>query len=437
MRSRAIREGSVGLLILVGLGLFTFLVIWLRGFRLGSRTYSFTTTFRDAGGMQVGSAVRYRGVVVGRVKAVQATSIEAEVEIEIRPATLNIPRESIILTNQTGLIGEATIDILPPAQGSTEVATNPLANDCPDSGIICAGDRVEGQVGATFNELIAATITLADLFSDEDLFANIKSLTGNSAVAAAEVARLADEVSVIAESVQSEVGPLLRSFSTTSTQIGQTANQAGLTLSEVNRLLASNRGSIVGTLENLNQASSDVRVIVNRITPLVEEQGLVENLQILSENAAQASVNASEASASLRNLTDSLATDENLLLLQETLDSARATFQNVQKITADLDELTGDPEVRDSLRELIRSLGSLLSSAEDLQQQTAIARSLAPAEAALLAQRSAQSASPQSASTQPSPAPSATSRPSTDLADPPAETPAPNPATPRPRTLIR
>lgn len=389
MRSRTIREGSVGLLILVGLGLFALLVIWLRGFRLGARDYRFITEFRDAGGMQVGSVVRYRGVVVGRVTAVKATSTAAEVEIEISPATLEIPRESVILTSQTGLIGEATIDIIPPTDATAEVATNPLAQDCPGSGIICDGDRIQGEVGATFNELIAATITLADLFSDEELFANIKNLTRNTSDAAAEVARLADEATVIAETVQTEVGPLLASLGVTTTEIGRAANQAGQAATELNQLLAANRGAIVGTLDNLNQASADVRLIVDQITPLVEEQGLVENLQVLSENAAVASVNAAEASANLRDLTNTFATEENLLLLQETLDSARATFQNVQKITADLDELTGDPEVRESLRELIRSLSNLLSSAETLQQQTAIARSLAPAEQALIEARRA------------------------------------------------
>lgn len=384
MRSRTLREGTVGLLILLGLAALGGLVIWIRGFRLGSRSYQFTATFVDAGGVQVGSAVRYRGVVVGRAAAVQVTGGAAEVQIEIRPATLEIPADSTILTNQTGLIGEATIDIIPPRNETVQaVATNPLAADCPGSGIICDGDRVEGQVGATFNELIAATITLAELFSNEELFGNLVELTGNTSDAAEEVARLADSVTVIAESVQDEVEPLLQNLNVTTTQIGQAATQAGLTANELNRLLETNRGAIVGTLDNLNQTTQEIRYIVGQITPLVEDDGLLDEMEILVANASQAAASAAEASASLSNLTTSIATDENILLLQETLDSARATFQNVQKITADLDELTGDPALRDSLRELIRGLSELVSSTEQLQQQAAIAQSLAPAEQAL------------------------------------------------------
>lgn len=383
MRSRTFREGSVGLLILLGLITIGALVIWIRGFRLGSRSYEFTATFEDAGGVQVGSAVRYRGVVVGRVSSVAATGSAAEVEIEIRPATLEIPISSVILTNQTGLIGEATIDIIPPPGEAVNVATNPLADDCEGSGIICNGDRVSGQVGATFNELIAATITLADLFADQELFDNIVALTGNTSEAAEEVARLADSVTVIAESVQDEVEPLLQNLNVTTARIGQAATQAGTTASELNRLLETNRGAIVATLDNLNRTTGEISYIVGEITPLVEDDGLVDDLELLVANASDAAASAAEASASLSTLSTSIATDENILLLQETLDSARATFQNVQKITADLDELTGDPELRDSLRELIRSLSDLVSSTEDLQNRAAIAQTLAPAEHAL------------------------------------------------------
>jgi len=407
MRSRTLREGSVGLLILAGLVVFGLLVVWIRGLRLGARSYTFTVEFRDAGGMQVGSAVRYRGVVVGRVRAVQADSQAALVQVEIRPATLKIPENSIILTNQTGLIGEATIDILPPPSAPVEVATNPLARDCPESTIICAGDRIEGQVGATFNELIAATIKLADLFADEELFTNLKDLTRNTSDAAQEVARLADEVTVIAESVQGEVAPLIRSVGETTLRIGLAADQAGLSAAELNRLLVSNRLAITGSLDNLSRATTDIGYIVNRLTPLVaDDTGIVQNLQVLSANAALASANAAAAAENLQDLTGAFATQENILLLQETLDSARATFQNVQKITSDLDELTGDPEIRDSLRELIEGLGNLVSSAEQLQEQTAIAQSFAPAEQALLAAQDAATQPPAAAAPTLPPSPS-------------------------------
>ena len=83
MRSRAIREGSVGLLLLAGLGVFGVLVLWLLGFNPRNRSYQFTVTFPNILGMETGAAVRYRGSQVGKIKEIQAGSNGIDVVIEI------------------------------------------------------------------------------------------------------------------------------------------------------------------------------------------------------------------------------------------------------------------------------------------------------------------------------------------------------------------
>ena len=45
---------------------------------------------------------------------------------------------------------------------------------------------------------------------------------------------------------------------------------------------------------------------------------------------------------------------------------------------ADVDEITGDPAVRNQLRELINGLGALVSSTQTLEQESEVARTLAP-----------------------------------------------------------
>ncbi|MGG6294663.1 MlaD family protein [Leptolyngbya sp. AN02str] len=393
MRSRTLREGSVGLLILAGVGLFIGLVLWLRGLNF-SRSYKFSIELSDAGGVQVGAPVRYRGVPVGFVTAVSPGYQAAEVEVEISPADTIIPRNAILYPNQSGLIGESGIDILPPNGVPTPVSTNPLAEDCNSAVIICDGDRVQGEEGVTFTELIRATLQITDVLTNTDLLDNINTLTRNTAEAATGVTQLTSEVTDLTRSVRGEVQVLLGSANSTTLAVGQAANQLSFTSAEVNRLLASNEGALVTTLDNVSQASGDIRLIVNRLMPLVDDQGAVSNLQALSLSANSAASNAAQAAASLRNLTDALGSSENVLLLQETLDSARATFQNAQKITADLDELTGDPAVRDSIRELIHGLGNLVSSTQQLQEQTAVAEALVPTAEALRSAAPSASAMP-------------------------------------------
>jgi phospholipid/cholesterol/gamma-HCH transport system substrate-binding protein len=447
MRSRTVREGSVGFLILVGIGLFGGLVLWLRGVQLGNRSYKFAVEFASAQGMQIGTPIRYRGVAVGKITALKAGSNGVDVTLEIAPGTLVIPRDVTIEANKSGLIGESSIDITPNSILPESLLTaNPVSADCPPE-IICKNSRLKGQAGVTIDELIRSTVRLANFYTDPALFNNIKSLTENTANTAKGAAKLTQELSnltqtakaeikTLNQSVRGEIGSLNQSVKTeiaglnqslkgeasslnqslkveasslnqsvkgeisavaadvskvaatadTSTKavsaaainsansVTQAANQITLTANQVNSLVATTRGSLVSTLNNINQSSQELRVAVNSLSPTINRinQGqLLNNLEVLSANAAQASGN-------LRDLSSQVNNPATLLLLQQTLDSARATFQNVQKITSDVDDLTGDPAFRNNIRRLFNGLGGLLGSTEQLRQQVKVAQTLAP-----------------------------------------------------------
>ncbi|MBI4781516.1 MAG: MCE family protein [Oscillatoriophycideae cyanobacterium NC_groundwater_1537_Pr4_S-0.65um_50_18] len=372
MRSRTVREGSVGLLILLGLGVLGGLFLWLRGFNPASRSYRAVIQFPEVAGIQVGAPVSYRGVSVGRVVDVRAGANAVDVEIEISPGTLVIPKNAIVEANQGGLIGATAIDITPQNNlTSNALAQNPLAANCDSEVVVCDGDRLAGNVGVSFSALVRSTTQFADLFSNPQFFNEVRALTRNSASAAAGVSVLTGEVTKLTKSVQSELGTLSTAASSSATSVGQAANQLGLTAAQVNGLLAENRTSLVSTLNSIDQTSRQVQGLVGSLAPQVENGEILQNLETLSANAA-------EASANLRDLTATVGSPDNMLMLQQTLDSARATFQNAQKITSDLDELTGDPQLRDSIRELINGFSSLVSSSQRLQQQAAIAQALSP-----------------------------------------------------------
>ncbi len=371
MRSRMVREGSVGLLILGGLGLFGGLILWLRGLNPGNRSFSVTVDFATTGGVQPGSAVRYRGVTIGRINRISPDPNGVAVQIDIAPADLIIPRDSEVTVNQSGLLGETLLDIVPrkPLPDGA-VAAKPLDRDCNKELILCEGSRINGTLGISTDELVRASIKFANVYSDPQLTGNINSLTKNSSDAAAQITILSKEVTGLVKSARQEVG----TFSGTAKSISNAADQFGLTIAQVNSLVSANRATLVSTLDNLNQTSGQLRVTVAKLSPTLDriQQGqLIQNLETLSANAAQASTNLRDVSVSLNN-------PSNLTVLQQTLDSARATFQNAQKITADLDELTGDPQLRNDLRNLIKGLSGLTSSTQQLQQQAQVSQVLAP-----------------------------------------------------------
>lgn len=423
-----VREGSVGLFVLGGIALFIGLTLWLKEAAFGQDSYSFIVLFDDASGIQSGANVRYRGVEVGNVTAIEAGANGVEVNVEIADTNLLLPNQVLVAANQSGLITETVLDITPlePLPEGTDLPS-PTADNCDSNIILCEGDRVEGDIGISFNQMISSTVTLAEVYGDPAFVQGLTTTLAQAGLAANEVAELTQDLSLLSQTLQKEVqgfstttqaitnaanttsreisqaaNQLTQTAQTTSTQINQLSNTAQTTANQVsqlantagvtatqfselatnlNSLVVQNRGNLVTTLNNLTTTSEQLSVLLTDLTPTLEKvnttfetantEQLVQNLQTLTANAA-------EASANLRDISSTLNDPTNLVLLQQTLDSARVTFANTQKITSDLDELTGNPEFRRNLLRLVNGLSVLVSSTEQLEEQVYNAQVLEP-----------------------------------------------------------
>ncbi|MBF2028120.1 MAG: MCE family protein [Oscillatoriales cyanobacterium C42_A2020_001] len=375
MRARTVREGSVGLLILLGIILFTGVALWLRGLNPANRSFKIFIEFANSAGLQDGAPVRFRGVTVGKIVAIKPTPNKVEVEAQISPADTIIPRDVIAQVNQSGLISQTAIELSPLSQFSGTVQTKPLDRNCDNERILCNNARLPGEPGVSVDELIRASVRFASVYTDPAFFNNVNSVVKNTSEAAAEITKLSKQFNLLTQDARQE----LRTFSASAAAISRTADKIGVTADQVNNLIAANQATLVATLDNLGQTSTQLRGTVGNLGTVlnrVDQGELLQNLETLTANAAKASAN-------LRAASDALSSPSNLLMLQQTLDSARSTFQNAQKITADLDELTGDPAFRNNLRNLVNGLSGLVSSTQQLQQQTQTAQILAPIAASL------------------------------------------------------
>ncbi len=391
---RTFREGSVGLLLLLGLGVFGLLFLWLNRFTASGGSYKAIVEFANASGMQKGALVRYRGVKVGTISQIRQRLNAIDVEIEIAQTDLIIPRNVIVEANQSGLISESIIDITPKATlPAGVVIAKPLDKSCDASLIVCNGSRLKGQVGISVDELIRSSTALSTAYSDPKFYRNVNKVLETTTGAASSFTELSQDLqgltksfreqlntfSATANSVQRATNQLNASTTQTVNKFGATATQASRLLNNLDNLLTTNRSSLVGALNNITETSNQLRVTVSSLSPTVNRftQGeLLNNLEALSANAAQASANLRDASKTLND-------PKNMVLLQQTLDSARVTFENSQKITSDLDELTGDPTFRQNLRQLVNGLSSLVSSTQQMQQQVQVATNLDSVKAAL------------------------------------------------------
>ncbi|ANV91616.1 MlaD family protein [Picosynechococcus sp. PCC 8807] len=385
MRSRTLKEGSLGLFIFAGLSLLGVVLIWLTGATLGKRTYSINVRFDNANAMQEGAIVRYRGLEVGRIIDVQPSSNGVEIQIQIQTPDLIMPREVVVEANQGGLIGETSLEIIPQTElTQAEMAQSPFAADCPEKGaILCDGTTLEGVIGVSFEQVLRNTTKFSELYGDPEFFEIVRTLADNSSDAAAQVAILTEELALLSKEVRGEVDNFAENAQaisdaavTSSNQLNRTLEQVNTLTGNFNSLVVENRQALVGTLNSIGRTSDQMQRTlasfdttldtVNQNLSAANTEEILDNLTVLTANAATASENLKDVSTALNDPT-------NVLMLQKTLDAARVTFENTQKITSDLDELTGDPQFRKNLIDLVNGLSQLVSSTDQLQQQIQVA----------------------------------------------------------------
>ncbi|MFM8007568.1 MAG: MlaD family protein, partial [Dolichospermum sp.] len=218
--TRMIREGSVGLLLLLGLGAFGVILLWLNRLTPGQTSYQAIVEFANAGGMQKGSSVRFRGVKVGTITSVQAKANAVDVAIQINSPDLKIPSNSLIEANQSGLISENIIDItpksdLPKSDLPKNITAKPLDKDCNPSLIICDGSRLKGVIGISVDEMIRKSSDFAAQYSSDKFYNNVNRTLETSANAAANIAALTKDLQSLSKSVRGQ----LTVFSDTATTL--------------------------------------------------------------------------------------------------------------------------------------------------------------------------------------------------------------------------
>ena len=382
MRSRTLREGSVGLLIIAGILLFSGIALWLRGIKLGERNYQITAKFPDVDGVQQGDPVRYRGLKVGRVKEILPGTNNVDIIMEIDSSNILIPRQVTIKTNSSGLIGETFVDIQPPEEivSFENSQMSPLGNDCNSELILCDGEKLDGVSGITIDDLFPLMYQLTSrLSANPELFDNVSSAAGNAAIAADEITKLTQDVGVLVADIRSQLNNFSDTAEIVSDTLENTSGEIGATVAKyqetadrlnrlaenANGLIDQNRNSIVATLNSIEGTSQDLQTLIVRLDTTLAEtdtEQLAKNLETLTANAA-------DASANLKEISETFVDPDSVITLQQTLDSARVTFANAQKITSDLEQVTGDPAFINNFRNLVNGLSNLVSYTEQLEQQ--------------------------------------------------------------------
>ena len=375
MRSRTLREGSVGLLIILGILLFSGLALWIRGFSFSNKSYQIIADFPDVNGIKIGDGVRYRGLQVGRINDIQPSTNGVDVVIEINSNELLIPRDATLVARSSGLIGNTFIDIIPESSLAANVVNmDPAGSNCDSNQIICDNARLRGERGVTIDDLLPYTYRFSKAYGEPEFVAKVNSTVENAGLAASEVASLTKNTTALVNELQKEVKNTSQELVTTAESFQTTAQQVNQLTNDVEQLISQNESNLTTTLESISTTSDRLQTLVVKIDKTVD----AADTKKLASNLNELTTNAVVASNNLKNITESFGSDRGVVGLQQTLDSARVTFDNAQKITSDLESLTGDPAFLKNVRDLVNGLGGLVSSTEQLEQQIQTSQVIKP-----------------------------------------------------------
>lgn len=208
-KSRKIVEGYLGLFIILGVSLFLFLVLWINQLRLIGKSYRIYIEFNNASGLHAGTLVRYRGSSIGKVVSLFYKDNNILTAIEIRPATIIIPKNSFIEANQSGLLSETIIDITPlnnlNLRSENNLSISPRSKYCNDDIIVCHGNYMKGYKGLNYDDLVRATTRISQRFDDPNLFENFNLLLQNTIDLTDNLTQLSNELNSIIHIIKSQI----------------------------------------------------------------------------------------------------------------------------------------------------------------------------------------------------------------------------------------
>ena len=142
---RSLRDAFVGFSLLGGLVIFSGAMLWLRDFRLGSKTWEISASFKDASGLAKLSPVTYRGIIVGSVKNINFTPNSVETKIKLNNDNLILPKPVIAkIVTSSVLGGDAQLSLVSLGKSFNRNETITVKKDCPNKRILCSGDKIKG-----------------------------------------------------------------------------------------------------------------------------------------------------------------------------------------------------------------------------------------------------------------------------------------------------
>ena len=242
-----VRKGTeffVGLFLLIGFGVIAVMIVTFG--RLGKgmeERYPLRVRFPNANGLVKGSSVLLSGAPIGLVShAPQLTpggNYEVEVGLLIRSA-VKVPRTSIFQIRSSGMLGDAYVDVVPPAQFTPA--------DFAEENELIAGQRTGG-----FDELTSKGSQVMDTLNSDVL----KKVSATLEEIKTTTANLNEKL--LSEKNLKNVEETFANLKTTSQDFSKTARDLDLMVNHAQEVVESAKG----TMKTVDGAAGDLRLALS------------------------------------------------------------------------------------------------------------------------------------------------------------------------------
>ena len=264
---RSLRDAFVGFSLLGGLIIFSGAMLWLRDYRLGSKTWEISANFKDASGLAKMSPVTYRGIIVGSVQKINFTPNSVETKIKINNNNLILPKPVIAkIVTSSVLGGDAQLSLVSLGKSLKKDALLTVAKDCPNKRILCSKDKIKGVKMVSISNL---TEGIDEIIDQADKQAIVKKVSESIKQFDRTQANL-DELVLLSKSELIRAKPIISQLIKASFHLNNILESLDnpKTLKDIQEL-ASTSNSLS---KKINQMSSDMGKIM-------EDKELVEALK--------------------------------------------------------------------------------------------------------------------------------------------------------------
>ena len=298
-RSNKLKNVKVGIVALLAFGLAVLSYWYVGALSLDSKTYLLSVIFRDAQGVDPGTAVMMAGVKIGQVETVSLTDANrALIDVRIKDG-VRIPPDSAVRLASSSLLADKYVEFLPGPPSKESIKPNKILHGMNSYTL----DDLMPQVSSLLDRMEKVGESAQGLLEDSALRGKLASTMNTLNIAAQGAANLVQDL-------------------------------RGITASNRAPLLAMTT-NLASAMENLNSASAQIRDLMSG-TGKNDMQEIMANLKGASKQIELASTQATSAATNVAAITGDPALKADLLSSVQNVKEATESAKSIVDKIADV-----------------------------------------------------------------------------------------------------